>query len=202
MTRPLAIPNNAMGVLSHVGVYNDIAMRVSMQYSIANGGTVVNLDILAGVAVLDDRPLRRAPGLSRQCNPPGPAQSGPGGPLKGGFGMDMTYLWPLLKQYGPLAMVVAFFLWQNWLRELRMSDRITKLEDEQREVLLADGRALHGRNRAEHGHDGAVGKGPGRPLRVPAATQVPRRIAPCTRPTRSTTASCGCRCTSTSASMA
>jgi len=55
VTRPLAIPNNAMGVLSHVGVYNDIAMRVSMQYSIANGGTVVNLDILAGVAVLDDR---------------------------------------------------------------------------------------------------------------------------------------------------
>ena len=53
VTRPLAIPNNAMGVLSHVGVYNDIAMRVSMQYSIASGGTVVNLDILAGVAVLD-----------------------------------------------------------------------------------------------------------------------------------------------------
>ena len=50
--------------------------------------------------------------------------------------MDMTYLWPLLKQYGPLAIVVAFFFWQNWLRELRMSDRITKLEDEQREVLL------------------------------------------------------------------
>ena len=53
VTRPLAVPNNAMGVLAHVGVYNDIAMRVSMQYSIANGGTTVNLDILAGVAVLD-----------------------------------------------------------------------------------------------------------------------------------------------------
>ena len=53
VTRPLAIPNNAMGVLSHVGVYNDIAMRVSMQYNIGAGGTVVNLDILAGVAVLD-----------------------------------------------------------------------------------------------------------------------------------------------------
>ena len=53
VTRPLAIPNNAMGVLSHVGVYNDIAMRVSMQYSIQSGGTVVNLDILAGVAILD-----------------------------------------------------------------------------------------------------------------------------------------------------
>ena len=53
VTRPLAIPNNAMGVLSHVGVYNDIAMRVSMQYSINNGGTLVMLDILAGVAILD-----------------------------------------------------------------------------------------------------------------------------------------------------
>ena len=53
VTRPLAIPNNAMGVSAHVGVYNDIAMRVSMQYSIANGGTMVNLDILAGVAILD-----------------------------------------------------------------------------------------------------------------------------------------------------
>lgn len=53
VTRPLAIPNNAMGVLSHVGVFNDIAMRVSMQYSIKDGGTVVNLDILAGVAILD-----------------------------------------------------------------------------------------------------------------------------------------------------
>lgn len=55
VTRPLAIPNNAMGVLSHVGVYNDIAMRVSMQYDIQEGGTVVNLDILAGVAMLDQR---------------------------------------------------------------------------------------------------------------------------------------------------
>jgi len=54
VTRPLAVPSNAMGVLSHVGVYNDIAMRVSMQYDINAGGTVVNLDILAGVAVLDE----------------------------------------------------------------------------------------------------------------------------------------------------
>ena len=53
VTRPLAVPNNAMGVLAHVGVYNNIAMRVSMQYDIQEGGTVVNLDILAGVAVLD-----------------------------------------------------------------------------------------------------------------------------------------------------
>jgi hypothetical protein len=42
----------------------------------------------------------------------------------------------LLKQYGPLVLVVAFFLWQDWLRELRMSKRITKLEDEHVNVLL------------------------------------------------------------------
>ena len=42
----------------------------------------------------------------------------------------------LLKQYGPLVFVVGFFLWQNWLREVRMVARINKLEDEQRQVLL------------------------------------------------------------------
>lgn len=53
VTRPLAVPTNALGVLSHVGAYNNIAMRVTMQYDIGAGGTVVNLDILAGVAILD-----------------------------------------------------------------------------------------------------------------------------------------------------
>jgi hypothetical protein len=42
----------------------------------------------------------------------------------------------VLKQYGPLALVVTFLLWQGWLREARMSKRITKLEDEQRHVLM------------------------------------------------------------------
>jgi len=42
----------------------------------------------------------------------------------------------ILKQYGPLGLVAAFFLWQGWVRELRMSARITKLEDEQRNLLL------------------------------------------------------------------
>ena len=53
VTRPLALPNERMGVMADVAVHNDIAMRVSMQYDINAGGTVVNLDILAGVAVLD-----------------------------------------------------------------------------------------------------------------------------------------------------
>lgn len=42
----------------------------------------------------------------------------------------------LLKQYGPLVLVGAFLLWQGWVRETRMSKRITKLEDEQRAVLM------------------------------------------------------------------
>ena len=50
--------------------------------------------------------------------------------------MELSDLWLLLRQYGPLVLVVGFFLWQNWLRELRMSKRISKLEDEQRQVLL------------------------------------------------------------------
>jgi hypothetical protein len=50
--------------------------------------------------------------------------------------MELSDLWLLLRQYGPLVLVVGFFLWQNWLRELRMSRRIDKLEGEQRAVLL------------------------------------------------------------------
>jgi hypothetical protein len=42
----------------------------------------------------------------------------------------------LLKQYGPLAVIVVFFFWQNWVREKKLLTRICKLEDEQRKVLL------------------------------------------------------------------
>lgn len=55
VTRPLALPSERAGVMADVAVHNDIAMRVTMQYDINAGGTVVNLDILAGVAVLDSR---------------------------------------------------------------------------------------------------------------------------------------------------
>ncbi len=55
VSRPLAMPNNQMGVLTHVGVHNDISMRIAMQYDIDAGGTKVNLDLLCGVAVLDSR---------------------------------------------------------------------------------------------------------------------------------------------------
>jgi hypothetical protein len=55
VSRPLALPNTAMGVRSQVANYNDIAMRVSMQYQISAQGTVVTLDLLAGIALLDAR---------------------------------------------------------------------------------------------------------------------------------------------------
>lgn len=53
VTRPLALPASDMGVRAQVGVHNDVSMRVSMQYDIKEQGTVVTLDMLAGVAVLD-----------------------------------------------------------------------------------------------------------------------------------------------------
>lgn len=55
VTRPLAVPASQLGVYSAVQVYKDVAMRITMQYDINAGGTVVNCDILGGVAVLDDR---------------------------------------------------------------------------------------------------------------------------------------------------
>jgi hypothetical protein len=53
VSRPLALPNTALGVRSSVGAYNDVAMRVSMQYDITSQGTIVTLDLLCGVATLD-----------------------------------------------------------------------------------------------------------------------------------------------------
>lgn len=53
VTRPLALPDTRMGVMAAVVPHNGIGMRVLMQYDINAGGTIVNCDILAGVAVLD-----------------------------------------------------------------------------------------------------------------------------------------------------
>lgn len=41
----------------------------------------------------------------------------------------------LLSQYGPLIGVVLFFIWRDWKREDRLSDRISSLEDYQKETL-------------------------------------------------------------------
>ncbi len=42
----------------------------------------------------------------------------------------------LLKQFGPLAGAVLFFIWRDWRREDRLTSRIEKLEDEQRSIIL------------------------------------------------------------------
>jgi len=55
VSRPLALPAGALGVRSQVGVYNNVAMRVTMQYDVHAQGTVVTLDILCGVKTLDAR---------------------------------------------------------------------------------------------------------------------------------------------------
>jgi hypothetical protein len=54
VSRPLAVPANSLGVQAAVGVYNDLAMRVAMQYDIDTQGTKVTLDMLLGVALLDE----------------------------------------------------------------------------------------------------------------------------------------------------
>jgi hypothetical protein len=53
VSRPLALPNPGLNVMSAVGSYNDVAMRVTMQYNITQMGTIVTLDLLCGVKVLD-----------------------------------------------------------------------------------------------------------------------------------------------------
>jgi len=50
--------------------------------------------------------------------------------------LDFTDVLILLRQYGPLVLIVAFFLWQGWVREKHLLARISKLEDGQRKVLL------------------------------------------------------------------
>ena len=53
VSRPLALPDTSLGVRTAVGAYNDVAMRVAMQYNISSQGTIVTLDLLCGVKVLD-----------------------------------------------------------------------------------------------------------------------------------------------------
>jgi hypothetical protein len=52
--RPLALPPQAAGVLAGIDSFHGLSMRILMQYDVLNGGTIVNLDMLAGTAVLND----------------------------------------------------------------------------------------------------------------------------------------------------
>jgi len=45
-------------------------------------------------------------------------------------------IFEILQQYGPLAGVVVWFLWRDGKREDKLTVRIEKLEDEQRQVIL------------------------------------------------------------------
>lgn len=42
----------------------------------------------------------------------------------------------LARQFGPLLGACIFFVWRDWKREDRLTSRIEKLEDEQRETIL------------------------------------------------------------------
>jgi hypothetical protein len=54
--------------------------------------------------------------------------------------MDLSTVLGLLSQFGPLIgpalVVMAFFLWKDWRREIRLQDRIDALEKEQKDVIL------------------------------------------------------------------
>jgi hypothetical protein len=41
----------------------------------------------------------------------------------------------MVKQLGPLAAVVVFFIWRDWQRELQLSKRVESLEEYQRTIL-------------------------------------------------------------------
>lgn len=54
VTRPVRLPPPQEGVAAASATYNGVNMRVVMQYDSKKGGTRVNLDILAGTAILDE----------------------------------------------------------------------------------------------------------------------------------------------------
>jgi hypothetical protein len=42
----------------------------------------------------------------------------------------------MLRELGPLMGVILFFIWRDWKREVRLSERVEKLEDYQKETLV------------------------------------------------------------------
>jgi len=54
VSRPLATPPSAAGVMGAVATGYDLAMRVTLQYDIRSQGTVVTCDLLYGTAILDN----------------------------------------------------------------------------------------------------------------------------------------------------
>lgn len=52
--------------------------------------------------------------------------------------MDIVFFdWQLmLREFGPVLGVILFFIWRDWKREVRLSERVEKLEDYQRDTLV------------------------------------------------------------------
>ena len=54
--------------------------------------------------------------------------------------MDWSAVGTLCGQLGPVlglvALLIVFFLWKDWRREMRLQDRVETLEREQKEVML------------------------------------------------------------------
>lgn len=49
---------------------------------------------------------------------------------------SMVYTWlGVLCDFGPILGVVLFFIWRDWCRETKLSDRVEKLEDYQKTTL-------------------------------------------------------------------
>jgi hypothetical protein len=47
------------------------------------------------------------------------------------------FLFTVAREFGPLASVVAFFIYRDWKREADLTKRIVALEEEQSTILLS-----------------------------------------------------------------
>jgi hypothetical protein len=48
----------------------------------------------------------------------------------------MDFPWfEIIKNFGPLIAIVVFFIYRDWQRELKLTQRIEKLEDYQKKML-------------------------------------------------------------------
>jgi hypothetical protein len=54
--------------------------------------------------------------------------------------MGLSDLYTMLRQTGPILgpvfLVIAFFLWRDWKRETLLQGRVTKLEDDHKNIIL------------------------------------------------------------------
>jgi hypothetical protein len=50
--------------------------------------------------------------------------------------IDIDMWVTVLKQYGPVVVLVGFVLWQGWSRERRLTTRLMRLEADYRQVLV------------------------------------------------------------------